>query len=566
MQKQQQTRAPATSRKAAGPTSAPASATRGNAYASGRHAASSTGQDPASFKDAAGHAIRHSEPDGREAFNWERERTMGMCANRDVMIFHDEKNPLVGSTPSEDALYVDRDPVGVSEPGWDTVERIVGSVDAPYRNPKVDTRAIFVDGTPSVDDIHQGQIGDCYFLAALGSVVASDPARVKKMISLSGNNAVVTLHRYDEAASTWIPVTISVSTDLAQTTDEEGDDTGLLGSSFRIGKEPTKTAWHADVIRNNLAVQEDQYFEASLWVPLMEKAFARYAEQYGQYGGFDSENANAQADDEGAAKSGYQVIEGGWAENIFPVVYGPDVLATDSTSMEFKAGGDVIADNEEAVRNLLRVGGDGVEKDKAFHMTCGMDRDTAVERLDDQLALVVASGAVDATPGFKRELEYLRTIVRGWRAKDNDEKVRAKLGQAVKEAVAPGAWPVLQSGRAHGDFRDLRDLMLVVANIDTDGNKGQRLTYAWHSYTVLGADWQDREGKALGVTQANLDAQKGTIDPSRSRVKLRNPHGTNEPDPSGKGTAEGADDGSFSLSLETFFRVFSFQEHGLVKR
>lgn len=39
------------------------------------------------------------------------------------------------------------------------------------------------DGHPSINDIHQGASGDCFFLAALGAKAARDPASIERMIA-----------------------------------------------------------------------------------------------------------------------------------------------------------------------------------------------------------------------------------------------------------------------------------------------------------------------------------------------------------------------------------------------
>ncbi|MDB5326433.1 MAG: Alkaline phosphatase [Phycisphaerales bacterium] len=49
-----------------------------------------------------------------------------------------------------------------------------------YRNFK--DHSVFASGGPSIDDIVQGQLGDCYFLAQLGSYAKIDPAMIRQSI------------------------------------------------------------------------------------------------------------------------------------------------------------------------------------------------------------------------------------------------------------------------------------------------------------------------------------------------------------------------------------------------
>ena len=44
-------------------------------------------------------------------------------------------------------------------------------------------------GGPSINDVNQGEVGDCYFLASLGEVAMQDPQSIEDMISENSNGA-----------------------------------------------------------------------------------------------------------------------------------------------------------------------------------------------------------------------------------------------------------------------------------------------------------------------------------------------------------------------------------------
>jgi hypothetical protein len=43
---------------------------------------------------------------------------------------------------------------------------------------------LFLDGGPRPDDIRQGQIGNCYRMAALAGIVAKDPGLIEQRMRL----------------------------------------------------------------------------------------------------------------------------------------------------------------------------------------------------------------------------------------------------------------------------------------------------------------------------------------------------------------------------------------------
>lgn len=69
------------------------------------------------------------------------------------------------------------------------------------------SHALMPNGTPSVDAIQQGGLGDCFFLAAIGSLVQRDPGAVARMVTDNGDGT------YTVTFPGQSPVTVSAPTD-----------------------------------------------------------------------------------------------------------------------------------------------------------------------------------------------------------------------------------------------------------------------------------------------------------------------------------------------------------------
>jgi hypothetical protein len=78
----------------------------------------------------------------------------------------------------------------VTDPAWQVSLQIAGqdivdpSTAAAYAD--YSTRPLFMDG-PEYNDVIQGQVGDCYFMAALSSLAQSDPGLIRQMIAPLGD-------------------------------------------------------------------------------------------------------------------------------------------------------------------------------------------------------------------------------------------------------------------------------------------------------------------------------------------------------------------------------------------
>lgn len=96
---------------------------------------------------------------------------------------------------------------------------------------------------PVLRDIQQGEMGDCYLIAAIASVVARNPQRIKEMMQDNGNGTV-TVQFYNFVGSTSVPLAVTVE----KTIPERYYD--------------------------SLEAKITPYSQGALWVKMIEKAYA----------------------------------------------------------------------------------------------------------------------------------------------------------------------------------------------------------------------------------------------------------------------------------------------------
>lgn len=124
----------------------------------------------------------------------------------------------------------------------------------------LDENAALFPHPPSVRDIKQGAIGDCYFMAGLASIVAQKPEAVKDMIRDNGDGTV-TVKLFDVKTA-------------------EGQKTFA----------PKYLTFDKSVLHTDFAIREHASKEAP-WVALLEKAYAIHTGSYARMGegGFASD-------------------------------------------------------------------------------------------------------------------------------------------------------------------------------------------------------------------------------------------------------------------------------------
>ncbi len=74
----------------------------------------------------------------------------------------------------------------VSQPSLQLARQKLADPVAGYGYANFSSRQVFVDG-PEYNDVRQGGVGDCYFLAALASLAQTDPVMIRQMIAPLGD-------------------------------------------------------------------------------------------------------------------------------------------------------------------------------------------------------------------------------------------------------------------------------------------------------------------------------------------------------------------------------------------
>ena len=266
--------------------------------------------------------------------------------------------------PVDSAIYQE-DPSNASPApaGFTAITGFDGTV----AGPKVAQEAspsIYINGTPSVEDVQQGGIGDCYNEALIQSIVARDPGKITSMIVSDGRGgATVTFWRAQahtktlmerifggEPARDWIQVAVTVSDQLAVNISNNR----VMGAQLRCAPNPKSQDWYGKLVADKLEIHRKDVFDVARWAPLLEKAFARFAQAHGQYGGAAGGKSGG---------SGYSAIDSGSPFYAMWPFYGPqaDDPANRAafTGTNYTPGGNVVTANAAALDQLILLQGRG---------------------------------------------------------------------------------------------------------------------------------------------------------------------------------------------------------------
>ena len=435
----------------------------------------------------------------------------------------------------------------------------------PVANPLVEQAVLnnnlFLQGGPARDDIRQGGLGDCYFLAAVSNILQTDPGKITSMMTMAGNNIEVTFHRYDRKADRWVKQLISVPNTLLASVY------GLKAASFKIGAVPARSEWYASSAQgngiNNVFVHRRDQYPAALWVPFLEKAYVQFAGQFGRYG-------HEEAD---TKPTGYeQVHQGGRIQESYGIFYGHGAMRHDTELVKYDekdSADDLVSRNKGTIERLAQMKNAGLQDrgvKKRVHLGAQANRSTHVERAIDAIGSFMGSGPAQnyakgklkgnygefasALEKLAKELESKKVGVNSARP---DELTQ--INQAAQAIMAPAShWAAMLQSQEEQKPRVLDSLADLVANLitlGTDSSTGQRNIYSSHAYDITDVVFKDNTDSVIpAVTSDNID----TVDPAKTMITLFNTHGANTPNRYATGE-EGAN-GVFTMSLERFIRSF----------
>jgi outer membrane protein OmpA-like peptidoglycan-associated protein len=330
---------------------------------------------------------------------------------------------------------------------------------------------IYINDQPTPDDVQQGGIGDCYFQAALLGMAGRDPGRIKSMIAADGaGGATITLwRRQDHRRSLlerifgsnetydYTPVQVAVSDQLAVNIS----DGTVHGAQLRCAPQPGSVDYWAEINGNALEVHRKDLYQCARWAPLMEKAYARFCEQHGQYGGA----APAGQSGSPAGTPGYDGINSGVASYALHVLYGAQSDAPGALQYEWMtafpaAGSNILAANPRVVDQLLMLAGRSDRAQPSDTTSPIITANTSPDSQIQNLGTAVTNALADPdyaslSADTKTKITALQTAVTTWQGLPPDPAGTPGPKAAAQTAVGNAAVEVARTPN-HDDLAELR--------------------------------------------------------------------------------------------------------------
>lgn len=432
-----------------------------------------------------------------------------------------------------------------------------GTLYSPNLQNKLVPENLFIDGTPSVDDVRQCNIGDCYFLAALLHIIQNDPEKITSMISIAGNEVTTRFYYRPTAIATrWYQTTIKTQLGELVKTTKNGDDENstTYGGYYRISYDPQSSRWFANFDDTQLKITRQDYYQAALWVTSMEHAFEVFAKTHGKFGlGKILPNDLVSG------------TESGFTPLVMNIFYGADSSPKVPRNTHLAGeDGDVLTANRHIIKELLNFANSkNGSYDKDVCLTASINEPVALHRMlvyanrvrkelsaiDSEELNDAKTDAIDCIDKLiSSEARLTDLTIKSklpWGDKDaiNDQiktekntmdelAVKLNDNEAVKSLTSDNAM-ALQ--RAIGCVVEYKDRNIYI--------------YSAHAYNVSDVSLVDAEGNSLAGK--SLNEVMASIDIQQSTVTMQNPHAQTKPQ-FHPDKVERPNEGTFDTPLQAF--------------
>jgi Domain of unknown function (DUF4157)/Calpain family cysteine protease len=444
------------------------------------------------------------------------------------------------------------------------------------RNTRPGEKSIYIDGEPSSDDIAQTELGDCFFLAVVASIADCDPEKIKEMMEDLGDGLVKVTFHFKDREGFFCKQTITINQDLVYKENK------LIGNRFKI--QPTdKSKWTLKKDKTGKRfVEEEKYYQTALWAPLLEKAFARFAEVHGEYGfAFSAQGSN---------QGGYDKLSmGGGVKELYSVFYGDQVVVQSIPMKETNSLDKLPFGNEnyiKAIQTLLQFqkdrNKDSKDNNQISLLTAFADLSTIMERTICYLNELTTTEDYQQLPSETKciiftqvnlTIEKLGQCID--KAKNCDEykneliKIRSSVQNSCNSLLKLIDIALPKPQFPSPKMSCIMELLLDISGgFPVLGSTMKKHIYTIHEYAVLNVCLINNLRQKIDVDAHDSEAIKtvmSSIYLNESTVTLRNPNHANSPNLF-RGDSPSNDAGYFTMKLSDFLRHFTFLTSGVVQK
>ena len=426
-----------------------------------------------------------------------------------------------------------------------------GTVEDPNKLPRLVPNCLFIGGTTSQADINQGDIGDCFFLSAMLSIIQADPSFIPKMMTVNSNGDVRTNFYHKEGTgedARWVQKPIQTKYGLMK-------NAGFKGAFYRIAYDPVSSTWEANFEEDELSVTRTDYYEAALWVNCIEQAYGYYTQLYGKDGTGASERPEGhglkQVHGGGSSSDCIHIFMGGESEDGQIYMTNTDqskgiVGSIQPFLIEFMKFA-MAQNHDKAECMFMSISAhNGLFDTRAPNYIRNLLNDIDVQ-LDDEIA------DHDEIEKAKKDLNELLTefeeyvpLVKKSNPTSEDKETIADLRETIHEYHVKLYDNTTLLNMNNENFLSLSAILGTIVEQYWD----DMFMYTGHAYNLSHVDFKDADNQPIVIDGAiKYDEFIDRVDLDKSEVQIENPHNQSvRIRPNEEGTSR-THDGRYTVSL-----------------